>query len=234
MRRLITIISIIALIACTVLYTFCFDGISRPERIPSRPGNLAVPGIEAAHVEEAEDTADQEDLVRKAIEETFHGEFTMEMTSGTQIGEKAFYTVLCTDGTGKYFLINAEVNADGLADITKLQEIESHAASEIMAFDITRDVDEYDMADILLHPELVEQYKLKHKYLDDMVHFPVEGAKIVQEIGYSRIWQVMEVRTAAKNGGEEVQLYKNIPHMLFEDFRDAEDVDGYYIANFLK
>ena len=71
-------------------------------------------------------------------------------------------------------------------------------------------------------------------YLDDIVFFPVENAKVVQEIGYSRIWRVMEVRTAEENGGEHVALYENVSHERFEEFRDAADVDEYYIMNLLK
>ena len=75
---------------------------------------------------------------------------------------------------------------------------------------------------------LLYSYKQIHLYLDDMNHFAVENAKTVQEIGYSRIWQVMEVRMVGENGGEEVHLYENVPHEVFEEFRDSTDVDEYY------
>ena len=97
-----------------------------------------------------------------------------------------------------------------------------------MAFDEKKDIDDYNMADILMHPKLIEEYKKGHPYLDDTNHFPIENPKLVQEIGYSRIWNVMEVRTVGGSGGEEVHLFENNPHELFEDFKDVEDVDKYF------
>lgn len=80
-----------------------------------------------------------------------------------------------------------------------------------MAYAGEKGIDDYDMAYILADTNLIELYKQSHQYLDDMVYFPAENAKMVQEIGYSRIWQVMEVRAVSESGGEHVTK----PHQYF-------------------
>ena len=246
MRKTITIIAVIALIACTVLYAFCFENVQKAKDIALRPGNQAVPGIEP-HVLDAQAEGSMQAETLQLTPEALHAfedataglegiSYTPEAFLGSRtVADNAGmdYGFLCfvqEEGVAPYYAaLTIFEYPDGKTRIVKVEKQETHSSSEVMAYSDEKGIDDYDMADILANPDLIEQYKQAHPYLDDMNYFPVEGAKVVQEIGYSRIWQVMEVRTAAENGGEEVHLFENIPHILFEDFRDASDVDAYYL-----
>ena len=247
MRKAVTIITVTVFIACTVLYASCFENTQQPKNIVLRPGNQAVPGIEsfipeeqAVNSDEAkiflltpeashafqDATADLEGITY--IPEAFLGSRIVADNAGTD------YEILCfvqEKGSNPYYAVLTIFEyPDGEARIVTVKKQETHSSSEVMAFSEKKEIDDYDMADILMHPELIEEYKKVHPYLDDMNHFPVENPKIVQEIGYSRIWNVMEVRVVGSDGGEEAFLFENIPHELFEDFKEAKNVDEYFNA----
>ena len=246
-RKLIAIIAVIALIACTMLYAASFENAQKPKDIPLRPGNQAVPGIVPFMPEEQTEESDQSATpplspeASHAFQDATAGlegiTYTPEaLLTSRVVADNAGtdYEILCVvqeDGVDPYYaVVTIFEYPDHEARIVKVEKQETDSHSGVIAFGETKGIDEYDMADILMHPELIEEYKTEHPYLDDMNHFPVENAKTVQEIGYSRIWQVMEVRMVGENGGEEVHLYENVPHEVFEEFRDSTDVDEYYRA----
>ena len=250
MRKEVTIIAVIAFIACTMLYVVCFENIQKPKEIALRPGNQAVPGIEPFIPEEQTNNSDEVETLlltpeaAHAFQDATAGlegiTYTPEAFLGSRIvadNAGTDYEILCfaqEKGSEPYYAVLTIFEyPDGEARIVTVKKQETQSSSEVMAFSEKKDIDDYDMADILLHPELIEDYKQVHPYLDDMNHFPVENPKLVQEIGYSRIWNVMEVRIVGTDGGEEVQLFENITHEEFENFRDSANVDDYYSNSIL-
>ena len=84
------------------------------------------------------------------------------------------------------------------------------------------------------NPELEEEYKKSHPFLDDINYWPIEHPVRVQEFGYSYIWDILEVRLVGENGGEEVLLYYDVPENYIDGFKETNDPDrfyNYYIEN---
>ena len=245
MRKAVTIIAVIAFIACTVLYAAYFESTPNSKETALRPGNQAIPGIEPFIPKEQTDNSEAAETflltpeASHAFQDAIAGvegiTYTPEALLGSRIvadNAGTDYEILCfvqEKGSDPYYAVLTIFEyPDGEARIVTVKKQETHSSSEVMAFGEKKDIDDYDMADILMNPELIEEYKKVHPYLDDMNYFPIENPRLVQEIGYSRIWNVLEVRTVGSNGGEEAILFENVPHELFENFRDTEDVDEYF------
>lgn len=250
MRKVVTIIAVIAFIACTMLYVVCFETPLKTKKIALRPGNQAVSGIEPFILEEQTNNSDEVETLlltpeaSHAFQDATAGlegiTYTPEAFLGSRIvadNAGTDYEILCfvqEKGSDPYYAVLTIFEyPDGEARIVTVKKQETHSSSEVMAFGEKKDINDYDMADILMHPELIEEYKQVHPYLDDMNHFPVENPKLVQEIGYSRIWNVLEVRIVGADGGEEVHLVENTPQEVFENFRDSANVDDYYRSTIL-
>lgn len=210
----------------------------------------AVPGIEPYISEDPTDNSDEANTLlltpeaSHAFQDATAGlegiTYTPEAFLGSRIvadNAGTDYEILCLvqeKGSDPYYAVLTIFEyPDGEARIVTVKKQETHSSSEVMAFGEKKDINDYDMADILMHPELIEEYKQVHPYLDDMNHFPVENPKLVQEIGYSRIWNVLEVRIVGADGGEEVHLVENTPQEVFENFRDSAKVDDYYRSTIL-
>ena len=98
----------------------------------------------------------------------------------------------------------------------------------ISAYSETESPVEPEMWEIVGNPELEEEYKKSHPFLDDINYWPIEHPVRVQEFGYSPIWDVLEVRLVGENGGEEVLLYRNVPENYIDGFKETNDPDRFY------
>ena len=143
-------------------------------------------------------------------------------------GDYTVYNMLCRDENDDHLIITVKINDDGSTETLGIKETEISNTKEFDVYCSIKDLDEYEMWEILVRADLTELYKESHMYLDDINYIPVENAKNVQEIGYSHIWRVLAVRTLGDNGGEIEHLNENVPAFFFNEFIKTEDADLYY------
>lgn len=71
-------------------------------------------------------------------------------------------------------------------------------------------------------------WKEEPSYLGDMHYVPLDGRReLVLDIGYSYDWKTLAV-TLLEEGGERIFYYSNVPWAVVSEFRESNDIDGYY------
>lgn len=168
------------------------------------------------------------EAVYRELTTAFAGKYKPSLLHDVTTGDATVYNVLCRDDNGDHLIITAKINDDGSTETLGIKETEISNTKEFDEYCSIKDLDEYEMWEILERADLTELYKESHPYLDDMNYIPVENAKTVQEIGYSHIWRVLAVRTIGDNGGEIEHLYESVPAFFFDELIKAEDADLYY------
>ena len=168
------------------------------------------------------------EAVFREVSTAFADKYKPSLLHDVTAGEATVYNMLCRDENGDHLIISVKINDDGSTETLGIKETEISNTKEFDEYCSIKDLDEYEMWEILERADLTELYKESHPYLDDINYIPVENAKTVQEIGYSHIWRVLSVRTIGDNGGEIEHLYENVPAFFFDEFVNAEDADLYY------
>ena len=167
-------------------------------------------------------------VIYDEVTTAFAGKYKPSLLQDVTAGDATVYNVLCRDDNGDHLIITAKINDDGSTETLGIKEAEISNTKEFDEYCSIKDLDEYEMWEILERADLTELYKENHPFLDDMNYIPVENAKTVQEIGYSHIWRVLAVRAIGDNGGEIEHLYENVPAFFFDEFVKAENADLYY------
>ena len=168
------------------------------------------------------------EAVFREVSTAFADKYKPSLLHDVMAGEATVYNMLCRDEKGEHLIITVKINDDGSTETLGIKETEISNTKEFDEHCSIKDLDEYEMWEILERADLTELYKNSHPYLDYMNYIPVENAKTVQEIGYSHIWRVLDVRAIGDNGGEIEHLYENVPAFFFDEFAKSEDADLYY------
>ena len=168
------------------------------------------------------------EAVFREVSTAFADKYKPSLLHEVTAGDATVYNMLCRDENGEHLIITVKINDDGSTETLGIKETEISNTKEFDEYCSIKDLDEYEMWEILERADLTELYKESHPYLDDINYIPVENAKTVQVIGYSHIWRVLAVRTIGDNGGEIEHLYENVPAFFFDEFGKTENADSYY------
>lgn len=90
----------------------------------------------------------------------------------------------------------------------------------------------HSILEVLNDPELLEDYKKTHHYLDDMFYIPAEDEdQIVDSIAYSFVWQTVGV-SLYDNGGTMNRLYYNVEPEMWYMFSESPNKGQFLKAHF--
>ena len=144
------------------------------------------------------------------------------------------YTFLCKakhfNPEKFYFALVTIDTSEGSYPVFKnaVQIAECYEEKYIKAYEAARPVktlDEYTYLEILGSEELLTEYRETHPYLDDLHLWDIEEDKLLCQIGYSYVWNVLSVVFRVDDHEE---LYSDVPSPIFNSFMENPDKSSYF------